>query len=163
MKTAFLVFNCFNGFKSSSQHPPTIHRKRRNQVEKHKPNIHGEKSHQEARTRFLALPLAGADRHSNTEGARTTPSVVAFAKSGERLVGQAAKRQAITNAQNTVFSIKPFMGRRFEEVQDEAKRVPYKIVKASNGDAYVEVTVGGTRETFSPPEISAMILGKLTD
>ena len=97
----------------------------------------------------------------NSEGARTTPSIVAFAKSGERLVGQAAKRQAVTNAQNTVFSIKRFMGRKFEEVQDEAKRVPYKIVKASNGDAHVEVAVGGERKTFSPPEISAMILGKL--
>jgi molecular chaperone DnaK len=97
----------------------------------------------------------------NSEGARTTPSIVAFAKSGERLVGQAAKRQAVTNAQNTVFSIKRFMGRKFEEVQDEAKRVPYKLVKASNGDAHVEVAVGGERKTFSPPEISAMILGKL--
>src|ERR1700736_3603649 len=97
----------------------------------------------------------------NSEGARTTPSIVAFAKSGERLVGQAAKRQAVTNPQNTVFSIKRFMGRKFEEVQDEAKRVPYKIVKASNGDARVEVAVGGERKTFSPPEISAMILGKL--
>jgi len=66
----------------------------------------------------------------NSEGARTTPSIVAFAKSGERLIGQAAKRQAVTNSQNTVFSIKRFMGRKFEEVQDEAKRVPYKIVKA---------------------------------
>ena len=97
----------------------------------------------------------------NSEGARTTPSIVAFTKSGERLVGQAAKRQAVTNAQNTVFSIKRFMGRKFEEVQDEAKRVPYKIVKASNGDAYVEVTIGGERKTYSPPEISAMILAKL--
>src|SRR6201987_4411071 len=97
----------------------------------------------------------------NSEGARTTPSIVAFAKSGERLIGQAAKRQAVTNSQNTVFSIKRFMGRKFEEVQDEAKRVPYKIVKASNGDAHVEVSVGGERKKFSPPEISAMILGKL--
>jgi molecular chaperone DnaK len=97
----------------------------------------------------------------NSEGARTTPSVVAFTKSGERLVGQAAKRQAVTNAQNTVFSIRRFMGQKFEEVQDEAKRVPYKIVKASNGDAHVEVAVGGEHKTFSPPEISAMILGKL--
>src|SRR5271155_2236165 len=97
----------------------------------------------------------------NSEGARTTPSIVAFAKSGERLVGQAAKRQAVTNSQNTVFSIKRFMGRKFEEVQDEAKRVPYKIVRASNGDAHVEVQVGGERKSFSPPEISAMILAKL--
>ena len=78
----------------------------------------------------------------NSEGARTTPSIVAFAKSGERLVGQAAKRQAVTNPQNTVFSIKRFMGRKFDEVQDEAKRVPYKVVRASNGDAHVEVEVG---------------------
>ena len=97
----------------------------------------------------------------NSEGARTTPSIVAFTKSGERLVGQAAKRQAVTNAQNTVFSIKRFMGRKFEEVQSEARRVPYKIVKASNGDAQVEVEVAGERKTFSPPEISAMILSKL--
>src|ERR1700730_14973275 len=97
----------------------------------------------------------------NSEGARTTPSIVAFARSGERLVGQAAKRQAVNNAKNTVFSIKRFMGRKFDEVQSEAKRVPYKIVKASNGDAHVEVEVAGARKTFSPPEISAMILGKL--
>jgi molecular chaperone DnaK len=97
----------------------------------------------------------------NSEGARTTPSIVAFTKSGERLVGQAAKRQAVTNAKNTVFSIKRFMGRKFEEVQDEAKRVPYKIVKSANGDAAVEVEVGGERKTFSPPEVSAMILAKL--
>src|ERR1700724_95562 len=97
----------------------------------------------------------------SSEGARTTPSIVAFAKSGERLIGQAAKRQAVTNSQNTVFSIKRFMGRKFEEVQDEAKRVPYKIVRASNGDAHVEVQVGGERKSFSPPEISAMILAKL--
>src|SRR6516165_7318109 len=97
----------------------------------------------------------------NSEGARTTPSIVAFTKSGERLVGQAAKRQAVTNAQNTIFSIKRFMGRKFDEVQSESKRVPYKLVKASNGDAHVEVEVGGERKVFSPPEISAMILSKL--
>src|SRR6202021_3234765 len=75
----------------------------------------------------------------NSEGARTTPSVVAFTKTGERLVGQAAKPQAVTNSKNTVFSIKRFMGRKFDEVQSEAKRVPYKIVKAQNGAAHVEV------------------------
>ena len=97
----------------------------------------------------------------NSEGARTTPSIVAFTKSGERLVGQAAKRQAVTNPQNTVFSIKRFMGRKFDEVHEEQKRVPYKIVKAANGDAHVQVEVNGQRKTFSPPEISAMILSKL--
>src|SRR5436190_8507022 len=79
----------------------------------------------------------------NAEGRRTTPSVVAFAKNGERLVGEAAKRQAITNPRNTVYSIKRFMGRKFDEIQEEMKRVPYKVVKASNGDANVEVEVEG--------------------
>jgi molecular chaperone DnaK len=97
----------------------------------------------------------------NSEGKRTTPSVVAFAKSGERLVGDAAKRQAVTNPRNTVYSIKRFMGRKFEEIQEEIKRVPYKVVKASNGDAHVEVEVDGKSKTYSPPEISAMILAKL--
>ena len=97
----------------------------------------------------------------NSEGARTTPSVVAFTKSGERLVGQAAKRQAITNPQNTVFSVKRFMGRKFSEVGDEHKRVPYKVVEAPNGDAHIEVEVGGEKKRFSPPEVSAMILAKL--
>src|SRR6202011_340430 len=97
----------------------------------------------------------------NSEGARTTPSVVAFTKNGERLVGQAAKRQAVTNPQNTIFSIKRFMGRKYEEVQEEIKRVPYKVVKAANGDAHVQVDVNGQKKTFSPPEISAMILAKL--
>ncbi len=97
----------------------------------------------------------------NSEGARTTPSIVAFTKTGERLVGQAAKRQAVTNPQNTVFSIKRFMGRKFDEVHEEEHRVPYKIVKAANGDAHVQVEVSGQRKTFSPPEISAMILSKM--
>jgi molecular chaperone DnaK len=97
----------------------------------------------------------------NSEGARTTPSIVAFTKSGERLVGQAAKRQAVTNPQNTVSSIKRFMGRKFDEVHEEQKRVPYKIVKAANGDAHVQVEMNGQLKTFSPPEISAMILSKL--
>ncbi|MBI5383070.1 MAG: molecular chaperone DnaK [Verrucomicrobia bacterium] len=97
----------------------------------------------------------------NSEGKRTTPSVVAFTKSGERLVGDAAKRQAVTNSRNTVYSIKRFMGRKFDEVHEEIKRVPYKVVRAANGDAAVEVEVEGKPRTFSPPEISAMILGKL--
>ena len=73
----------------------------------------------------------------NSEGKRTTPSVVAFTKSGERIVGDAAKRQAVTNSRNTIYSIKRFMGRKFDEVQEEIKRVPYKVVKAKNGDAAV--------------------------
>jgi molecular chaperone DnaK len=97
----------------------------------------------------------------NSEGKRTTPSVVAFTKTGERLVGDAAKRQAVTNSRNTVYSIKRFMGRKFDEVQEETKRVPYKVVRASNGDAAVEVEVEGKPKAFTPPEISAMILGKL--
>src|SRR5437762_14224607 len=97
----------------------------------------------------------------NSEGKRTTPSVVAVTKTGERLVGDAAKRQAITNARNTVYSIKRFMGRKFEEVQEEFKRVPYKVVKASNGDATVEAEVDGKPKQFTPPEVSAMILSKM--
>jgi len=97
----------------------------------------------------------------NSEGKRTTPSVVAFSKTGERLVGEAAKRQAITNPRNTVYSIKRFMGRKFDEIQEEIKRVPYKVVRAANGDAAVEVEIEGKNQQFSPPEISAMILAKL--
>jgi molecular chaperone DnaK len=97
----------------------------------------------------------------NSEGKRTTPSVVAFAKNGERLVGDAAKRQAVTNPRNTVYSVKRFMGRKFDEVQEEIKRVPYKVVRAANGDVAVEVEVEGKAKQFSPPEISAMILSKL--
>jgi molecular chaperone DnaK len=93
----------------------------------------------------------------NQEGGRTTPSVVAFSKDGERLVGQVAKRQAVTNPENTVFSIKRFMGRKHSEVSQETGRVPYQVVKADNGDAWVEVR--GKRH--SPPEISAVILQKL--
>ena len=95
----------------------------------------------------------------NQEGARTTPSVVAFGKDGERLVGQIAKRQAVTNSENTVFSIKRFMGRKYAEVTEETRRVPYKVVKAQNGDAWVEIR----GKQYSPPEISALILGKLKE
>src|ERR1700716_4274547 len=95
----------------------------------------------------------------NQEGSRTTPSVVAFTKEGERLVGQIAKRQAITNPENTIFSIKRFMGRKYEEVIEEAKKVPYKVVKASNGDAWVDLR----GKQYSPPEISALILRKLKE
>jgi molecular chaperone DnaK len=95
----------------------------------------------------------------NQEGARTTPSVVAFTKDGERLVGQVAKRQSVTNPENTVFSIKRFMGRKYDEVLEEARRVPYKIVKAPNGDAWVEIR----GKQYSPPEISALILRKLKE
>ena len=97
----------------------------------------------------------------NSEGKRTTPSVVAFTKSGERVVGDAAKRQAVTNSRNTIYSIKRFMGRKFDEVQEEIKRMPYKVVKSSNGDCAVEVEVDGKPKQFSPQEISAMILSKL--
>ncbi|HJT90121.1 MAG TPA: molecular chaperone DnaK, partial [Bryobacteraceae bacterium] len=96
---------------------------------------------------------------ANQEGARTTPSVVAFTKSGERLVGQVAKRQAITNPENTVFSIKRFMGRRYDEVTEEMKMVPYKVVRGENGDARVDIS----GKKYSPPEISAMILTKLKE
>src|SRR3954464_14906386 len=97
----------------------------------------------------------------NSEGRRVTPSVVAFTKTGERLVGDAAKRQAVTNSRNTIYSIKRFMGRKFDEVQEELKRVPYKVVRAANGDVAVEVEVEGRPKQFSPPEISAMVLAKM--
>src|SRR3990170_1075592 len=93
----------------------------------------------------------------NAEGGRTTPSVVAFTKDGERLVGQVAKRQAVTNPKNTIFSIKRFMGRRMNEVQEEIKKVPYKVVEGQNG--LVAVEISGKR--YTPPEISAMILQKM--
>src|ERR671923_1231071 len=88
----------------------------------------------------------------NSEGRRVTPSVVAFTKTGERIVGDAAKRQAVTNPRNTIYSIKRFMGRKFDEVQEELKRVPYKVVRAGNGDAAVEVEVDGKPKQFTPPE-----------
>src|ERR1700749_199201 len=96
---------------------------------------------------------------TNSEGGRTTPSVVAFPKDGNRLVGQGAKRQAVTNPENTVYSTKRFMGRRFDEVGEEMKQVPYKVVRGENNDARVECN--GNK--YSPPEISAMVLGKLKE
>src|ERR1700733_2726103 len=95
----------------------------------------------------------------NQEGGRTTPSVVGFAKSGERLVGQVAKRQSVTNPENTIYSIKRFMGRRFDEVSEEMKLVPYKVIRGDNGDVRIEVA----GKIQSPPEISAMILAKLKE
>src|ERR1700724_1266541 len=94
---------------------------------------------------------------TNPEGGRLTPSVVAFTKTGERLVGQVAKRQSVTNPENTIFSIKRFMGRKYDEVSEEMKMVPYRVVRAGNGDARIDA--GG--KEYSPPEISAMILQKL--
>ena len=97
----------------------------------------------------------------NSEGARTTPSVVAFSRDGERLVGQAAKRQAVTNPTNTIFSAKRLIGRKFAELGEAEKRAPYKIVEAPNGDAYIEVKIKGENKIFSPQEISAMVLSKM--
>ncbi len=96
---------------------------------------------------------------TNSEGGRTTPSVVGFSKDGERLVGQVAKRQAITNPENTVYSIKRFMGRRYDEITEESKMVPYKVVKGAKSDARVEIQ----GKEYSPPEISALILQKLKE
>jgi molecular chaperone DnaK len=97
----------------------------------------------------------------NAEGGRTTPSVVAFTKTGERVVGQAAKRQAVTNPANTVFSSKRLIGRKFTEVKDEAKNMPFKVVEGKNGDAYVEIKVGDKTEQYAPQQIAAFVLGKL--
>ncbi len=97
----------------------------------------------------------------NAEGARTTPSVVAFTKTGERVVGQAAKRQAVTNPKNTVFSAKRLIGRKFTEVSEEAKNLPYKVVAGKNGDAYIKVQAGDKTEQFAPQQIAAFVLGKL--
>ena len=112
-------------------------------------------------TNSVVAVMEGGEPHviPNQEGSRLTPSVVAFAKDGEILVGQVARRQAITNPENTVFSIKRFMGRRYEEVQEEIKKVPYKVVKAPNGDVRIEIR----GKLYSPPEISAVILRKLRE
>lgn len=97
----------------------------------------------------------------NSEGSRTTPSVVAFAKNGERLVGQAAKRQAVTNPSNTIFSAKRLIGRKFSEISEEASQVPFTVVEGKNGDAWIEVTEKGEKKSFPPEQISSMILAKL--
>ncbi|HSH09617.1 MAG TPA: molecular chaperone DnaK [Oceanipulchritudo sp.] len=97
----------------------------------------------------------------NSEGARTTPSVVAFAKNGERLVGQAAKRQAVTNPSNTIFSAKRLIGRKFSEIQEEAAHMPFHVVEGKNGDAWIEVVENGEKKAFPPEQISSMVLGKL--
>jgi molecular chaperone DnaK len=97
----------------------------------------------------------------NAEGGRTTPSVVAFTKTGERLVGQAAKRQAVTNPRNTIFSAKRLIGRKFSEIREEAKNMPFKVVEGKNGDAYIEVQVADKPEQFAPQQISAFVLGKM--
>ncbi|MCH2615063.1 MAG: Hsp70 family protein, partial [Opitutales bacterium] len=97
----------------------------------------------------------------NAEGARTTPSTVAFTKSGERLVGQAAKRQAVTNPKNTIFSAKRWVGRKYTEVAAEAEGIPYSIVEENNGDAFIECQVGDKTEKFAPQQISSFVLAKL--
>jgi molecular chaperone DnaK len=97
----------------------------------------------------------------NSEGSRTTPSVVAFAKNGERLVGQAAKRQAVTNPHNTIFSAKRLIGRKFTEVSEEASSMPFTVVEGKNDDAWIEVEEGGEKKSFPPEQISSMVLGKL--
>ena len=97
----------------------------------------------------------------NAEGVRTTPSIVAFSKNGERLIGQAAKRQAVTNPANTIFSSKRLIGRKFEEIKDDISTLPYKVVEGKNGAAVIECEIDGKAETFMPEQISSMILGKL--
>ncbi len=97
----------------------------------------------------------------NAEGARTTPSIVAFTKTGERLVGQAAKRQAVTNPRNTIFSAKRLIGRKFSEVREEAKNLPYTVSEGKNGDAYIEVQAADKAEQYAPQQIAAFVLGKL--
>ena len=97
----------------------------------------------------------------NAEGIRTTPSIVAFSKNGERLVGQAAKRQAVTNPSNTIFSAKRLIGRKFSEIKDEISTLPYKVVEGKNGAAVIECEIEGKAETFMPEQISSMILAKL--
>src|SRR5512145_2107553 len=112
-------------------------------------------------TNSVVAVMEGGDATvvTTAEGSRLCPSVVAFNKNNERLVGQTARRQAVINAENTVYSIKRFMGRRYDEVETERKMVPYPIVKGPSGDARVKLPVTG--KEYSPQEISAMVLGKL--
>ena len=98
----------------------------------------------------------------NSEGMRTTPSIVAFSKNGERLVGQAAKRQAVTNPANTIFSAKRLVGRKFSEVKDEVANLPFKVVEGKNEAAVIECEIDGKKETFMPEQISSMVLAKLS-
>ena len=110
----------------------------------------------------MAVMEAGdANVIPNAEGVRTTPSIVAFSKNGERLVGQAAKRQAVTNPENTIFSAKRLIGRKFAEIKDEVGTLPYKVVEGKNGAAVIECEIEGKSETFMPEQIASMILGKL--
>ena len=97
----------------------------------------------------------------NSEGNRTTPSIVAFGKDGERLVGQSAKRQAVTNPANTIFSAKRLIGRKFSEIKDEVATLPFKVVEGKNGAAVIECDIDGKAETFMPEQISSMVLSKL--
>ena len=97
----------------------------------------------------------------NSEGSRTTPSIVGFAKDGERLVGSSAKRQSITNPENTIFSAKRLIGRKYKEVKNETKNLPYKVVSGKSGDAYIRCKVGDKEEDYAPEHISSMILAKL--
>ena len=107
----------------------------------------------------MAMPSPGQRRAAHAEGGRLTPSVVAVTDKGERLVGQVAKRQAITNPSNTIYSIKRFMGRKYAEVQGDSRLVPYHLDAADNGDARVQIQ----DKKYSPPEISAMVLRKLKE
>jgi len=97
----------------------------------------------------------------NSEGNRTTPSIVAFSKTGERIVGQAAKRQAVTNPHNTIYSAKRLIGRKFEEIKDEVSTLPFKVIEGKNGAAVIECDIDGKTETFMPEQIASMVLGKL--
>lgn len=97
----------------------------------------------------------------NAEGARTTPSIVAYVKDGEILVGQPAKRQAVTNPTNTIYAAKRLIGHKFSEVTAEQKTAPFKIVKADNGDAWIEVEKDGKKDKLAPPQISAQVLAKM--